>query len=724
MSIHIEREIPPVLQRFLDRLDQDSLTHAGGLQFKARCPAHDDDMPSLSIGWSDKGKVLAKCHAECEFSDIISALGLTRKDIETPRQIVATYDYENEDGHLEYQVVREDPKAFFQRRPGERKGQWINNTTGVAPIPYHLPALAELVAHGTAEDTIWIVEGEKDVQAIEEAYGDVATCNHGGAGKWTDEHSSYLEGFPGQVVIVIDADEKPSKPGQKHALTAYESLLRVTGIEAELAYPVVGKDAADHVPDHDADEFIAVTPDQLRAEIADAKKLPEPLGKGSRSSSNAQEPAAKRDLVIVKASEVKSTRQRWLWEGRVPLGILALLGGRGGVGKSTFSLWAAVELQHGRLPGDFHDKSLPVLYVGIEDDWETQVKPRLAAAGANMNLALFLKVTETVEETTGDRVPDLSQDMPLLEEALEQFGPCLMIVDPLPSLIHDDDHRRNVVRAALDPLLGALARTRSTLFGIMHTRKGGGAANDLLSGSHAYYDAARAVMLFAKDDESGQVIMSQVKGNYSADEATDSLAFKLVNTPVELDDFTVQDYARVEIVGATSMSVEEIVNREPLREEVGVRARWIVDYLSHRNGFALATDVQDAAHEENGWTERQMLSARAKCSPAVKSKKARGAMNAPWFWCFATVEPPSAEEDQFSPRAQSWSSSGISQDSWSSRSQGSAKNPDGSSDQESHPDDQGSSVIPEEDQYSALKREAGSSRSPRLRILREGDVAP
>lgn len=398
----------------------------------------------------------------------------------------------------------------------------------------------------------------------------------------------------------------------------------------------------------------------------------------SYSSGNTQDSSARRELVIVKASEIKSARQRFLWEGRIPLGILALLGGRGGVGKSTFALWIAVELQHGRLPGDFFGKPMPFLYVGIEDDWVTQVKPRLQAAGADMDLALFVKVTETVDEATGDRVPDLALDMPLIEAALAEYGPCLMIVDPLPSLIQDDDHRRNVVRAALDPLLLVMAKTDSAVFGIMHTKKGGGSANDLLSGSHAYYDASRAVLLFARDEESGHVIMSQAKGNYASDEQTGSLAYRLVSTPVELEDLTVQDYARVEIVGESQLSVEEIVNREPLREDVGARARWIVSYLSHHDGRAPASDVAKAADDENGWSERQMKTARAKCSPQVTSRKQTGVMDGVWYWCIGDIQPPTPEEAEANAEA--------------------------------------SSVIPEEDQSTALKEKSDSSvRKPRIK---------
>ena len=44
-----------------------------GNGWMARCPAHDDHNPSLSIRDSD-GKVLLHCHAGCAQSDVIDAL--------------------------------------------------------------------------------------------------------------------------------------------------------------------------------------------------------------------------------------------------------------------------------------------------------------------------------------------------------------------------------------------------------------------------------------------------------------------------------------------------------------------------------------------------------------------------------------------------------------------------------------------------------------------------
>ena len=46
---------------------------AGG-GWMARCPAHDDRTPSLSIRDADDGKVLVHCHAGCDQERVIAAL--------------------------------------------------------------------------------------------------------------------------------------------------------------------------------------------------------------------------------------------------------------------------------------------------------------------------------------------------------------------------------------------------------------------------------------------------------------------------------------------------------------------------------------------------------------------------------------------------------------------------------------------------------------------------
>lgn len=54
---------------------------AGDGRWMARCPAHSDHTPSLSVREGAGGKVLVHCWAGCDTSAVLAAAGLTWRDI-------------------------------------------------------------------------------------------------------------------------------------------------------------------------------------------------------------------------------------------------------------------------------------------------------------------------------------------------------------------------------------------------------------------------------------------------------------------------------------------------------------------------------------------------------------------------------------------------------------------------------------------------------------------
>lgn len=73
---------------FLARLD--GVQARGPGSWIARCPAHTDKTPSLSIRECGDGTILIKCFAGCEAADIVAAVGLELVDLFPPSDI----DYE------------------------------------------------------------------------------------------------------------------------------------------------------------------------------------------------------------------------------------------------------------------------------------------------------------------------------------------------------------------------------------------------------------------------------------------------------------------------------------------------------------------------------------------------------------------------------------------------------------------------------------------------------
>ncbi len=62
----------------------DMIRAVGEHRWIARCPAHHDRSPSLSITGADDGRVLIHCFAGCGVADILAAVGLTLSDLFPP----------------------------------------------------------------------------------------------------------------------------------------------------------------------------------------------------------------------------------------------------------------------------------------------------------------------------------------------------------------------------------------------------------------------------------------------------------------------------------------------------------------------------------------------------------------------------------------------------------------------------------------------------------------
>jgi hypothetical protein len=234
----------------------------------ARCPAHEDRSPSLSIT-RKSDRVLLNCQAGCNTDDVLAALSLTRQDLfDQPKQAmgrprkVAEYPYTDEEGRILYVIERLEPgrdgdrKTFLTRYP---------NGKGDRRVVYHL---TEVMAAACDGRTIYLVEGEKDADRLT-ALGYVATTSVHGAGKWRHEYAEPFDG--GAVVIVADRDE----PGLAHARTVAASLRQV-GCTVRIMQSAVankGADVSDHLDGgYGVDDLVPVIEDSasdLRDEVGD-----------------------------------------------------------------------------------------------------------------------------------------------------------------------------------------------------------------------------------------------------------------------------------------------------------------------------------------------------------------------------------------------------------------------------------------------------------------------
>jgi putative DNA primase/helicase len=237
-----------VLRRLRNRGIEPRKSGAG---WSARCPAHEDRNPSLSVRTGDDGRALVFCHAGCDIREITRVLGMapselfsrdsgsawTRracaerrpllkthraKKVDTPTKLYSTCEaalglttgsrssvwlYRAADGRLAGAVARIDrgnSGKTFRQASVNPAGDWI--AKGM-PSPRPLYRLPELLA-GT--DDVFVVEGEKCADAVARL-GLVSTTSVGGA--TNAHHSDWSPLRVRRVVVIPDADEQ----GERYA---------------------------------------------------------------------------------------------------------------------------------------------------------------------------------------------------------------------------------------------------------------------------------------------------------------------------------------------------------------------------------------------------------------------------------------------------------------------------------------------------------------------------
>lgn len=219
-----------------------------------RCVVHDDQQASLHVAPGNEQPVVMYDHAGCRMDDILNAAGIDIQQLLNERDEAFTtgewtpagdashkYQYTDEEGTLLFEVLRVPlpggKKTFRQRHPDpQNAGRWQWNMQGVRRVLYQLPEVLQAIHDGR---TIYIVEGEKDVESLRKR-GEVATTSPMGAGKWRPEFADMLAGA--NVVIIPDGDAT----GRAHARTIRESLV-AKECTVSIKEPMTGaKDITDH----------------------------------------------------------------------------------------------------------------------------------------------------------------------------------------------------------------------------------------------------------------------------------------------------------------------------------------------------------------------------------------------------------------------------------------------------------------------------------------------
>lgn len=367
-----------------------AVQHANG-RIMAQCPAHDDRNPSLSIK-AVEGQALLYCFAGCRTPDVLATLGMTEADLYDEKS--ATYRYEDGRTVRRRYDIKTGKKRFVQ--------------SGHRPDVVQLYRLSRVTAAVHAGTPVHLVEGEKDVHAVESLDG-VATTAPMGAGNFDKVDVSPLAGA--DVIAVVDRDDA----GVKWAESVAD---RLTGITTSLAFveAAAGKDAADHIAaGHDLTDFVPRLPPGV-PEIPEHVHVPDDPWEGhvdadgfpyepslmddeyaeavekTRAALGGESPDADAEEYVqrnypsvdwVAAFATDFTRIDWLPGRFMERGQQATLVGDGKVGKSLFMLDWAWRAASGRsFLGDHRHEPMRVLYFDRENSLRDLVT-RAVSLGAS-----------------------------------------------------------------------------------------------------------------------------------------------------------------------------------------------------------------------------------------------------------------------------------------------------------------------------------------------------
>jgi hypothetical protein len=281
----------------------------------------------------------------------------------------------------------------------------------------------------------------------------------------------------------------------------------------------------------------------------------------------AGQPPQGRSLALTPAIAIRSEQVRWMWRDRVPLRGLTVLAGEKGLGKSICTnAMIPAELTRGMLDGELEGKPVDVLVASAEDDWRAVVKPRLMAHHAD----LYRVHRVTIEDEHGPGMLTLPDDVARLEEAVTQMRAAgctvgLLVIDPIGAFLTQttDSHKDAHVRRALAPLAAMAERLDLAVIVVAHLTKDD--SRKLISrvnGSGAFVNAARSVLGFVRDpdDPDGEQghdrVLVHAASNWG--KYAPSLAARIESRDVEVDDGSTADVGYLQVLGETTISVDDI----------------------------------------------------------------------------------------------------------------------------------------------------------------------
>jgi hypothetical protein len=310
------------------------------------------------------------------------------------------------------------------------------------------------------------------------------------------------------------------------------------------------------------------------------------------------------DLSVRPFSEIESREISWLWEGRFALGKITLLTGEGGVGKSMLTCDMAARISKGI---DFPDGAKCPLgdsfFIAGEDGAEDTIRPRLDAAGANVDRVHLIGGPIPEGEEYASPV-DLSVHIGKLDRLLDCYPEAkLLVIDPIMDYLGaaTNSDKATDVRRVLSPLRSLAEKHEVAIVAMNHLNKRqGGSSKSRSLGSGAFVQVARIELRVVEDPEDAdRRLLLPVKNNLTT---APGLAYR-IQSGANKAGFAVWEEGTVETTIGEVESDDRGEDRSALQEAV----EWLRTFLSE--GEVQAAEAKKKSRAE-GIAERTLKRAK------------------------------------------------------------------------------------------------------------------
>ena len=397
----------------------------------------------------------------------------------TPRKVVATYQYRDENGAVLYEIDRIEwiengkrQKTFRQHQV--KDGQRLPNKGDARSVLWRLP---EILA---STGLVIIGEGEKTVQALVEHGLNATTCD-GGSKNWTLEHSASLKDR--DVLILPDNDDA----GRAHADQVAASLKDFAATVRILKLP--------DLP-HKGDAYDWFKAGHTAQELRDLS-----------ASVPVAELQAITPIPVMSMLEVMAMPpNEWLVEGQIPQKSVSAIYGPSGSGKTFLALDMMLSVAHDQEWQGNYVREGAVFYIAGEG--VSGLRKRLHAWHTHHQIkpdAPFYVIGQAVILNSTQAIDDLIQTIDQVRAGQQVQA---VVFDTLARCFGGDENDAGPMGEAIRAMDLIKRYFDCAVVAVHHTGK---AVDKGLRGSSALLGALDSSLLVQRDDQFLKVKMDKQK---------------------------------------------------------------------------------------------------------------------------------------------------------------------------------------------------------------------